>query len=271
MHLFAGIFPSFDPVTILEDVNISEIEESFPLTDSASNTATDMPLSPNPRQDTQILGGAFEEASGLNEPFGITQDESKSILKEYGLALLNTLESMSPVRHGAMVKVAEATLKTLQNLSIECGPFGENVKEYIHNRSKLASIEVSMSKGLSSQELTKVFDSEKVQYDKVSRLHAEAATAYRASNNHLQTLQEEVSRVKTMLLQLEKQLFSCETETLARKTRVDEISEDMLEAKKSMEAASEKMKEALELERRRDSVNCAAKAVLETARVWLEK
>ncbi|XP_021661764.2 uncharacterized protein LOC110650921 isoform X2 [Hevea brasiliensis] len=257
------ICPSLD-----DDVNTSENEGSFVLLGSDE---TDTPLSLTPGQDVQLVGGVIQEASGLNEPFGITQDEAKSILKEYGQALLNTLESMNPHRHGAMVKLAEATFKTLQNLSIECGPFGERVKEYIHNMSRLETIEGSLCKGLSSHELIKLLDSEKVQFDNVSRLHAEAVTAYSASSNHLQSLEEEISLVKAMLLQLEKQLSSCEAETLVLKTHVDEVSKEMLESKSSMEAAYDKLAEALELERQRDSVRGAAKVALETARVWLEQ
>ncbi|XP_058003623.1 uncharacterized protein LOC110640365 isoform X3 [Hevea brasiliensis] len=222
-------------------------------------------------RDAQLLGGALQEASGLNEPSGITQDESKSILKEYGLALLNTIESMSPVRHGAMAKLAEATLKMLKDLSIECGPIGEGVKTYIHSISRVASIERSIYKGLTPQELLKLLNSEQVQFENISRRHAEAVAAYTASNNHFQSLRKEVSSVKDMLLHLEKRLFSCEAETLALKTRVDEISKDMLESERSMEAASEKMEEALELERQRDTVIGEAKAALETARFWLEQ
>ncbi|KAF2301769.1 hypothetical protein GH714_028999 [Hevea brasiliensis] len=268
LPIFCCIFLSFDSVTISEDVNTSEIEGSFLLPDNASNTATDMPLSPTAVRDAQLLGGALQEASGLNEPSGITQDESKSILKEYGLALLNTIESMSPVRHGAMAKLAEATLKTLQDLSIEFGPIGEGVKTYIHSISRVASIERSIYKGLTPQELLKLLNSEQVQFENVSRRHAEAVAAYCASNNHFQSLRIEVSSVKDMLLHLEKRLFSCEAETLALKTRVDEISKDMLESKRSMEAASEKMEEALELERQRDTVIGEAKAALETARIY---
>jgi len=59
----------------------------------------------------------------------------------------------------------------------------------------------------------------------VSQLHVEAIHAFEDSENNLQSLYGEVSRVKDVLLQLEKQLSFCEAEALEGKTRVAEISE----------------------------------------------
>jgi len=59
----------------------------------------------------------------------------------------------------------------------------------------------------------------------ISQLHVEAIHAFEDSENNLQSLYGEVSRVKDVLLQLEKQLSFCEAEALEGKTRVAEISE----------------------------------------------
>ncbi|EEF49316.1 conserved hypothetical protein [Ricinus communis] len=99
----------------------------------------------------------------------------------------------------------------------------EGVKKYIHSVSLLDSIERSIHKGSSSQELIKRHESKKVQFNNVCGLHTEAEAAYIASNNHLQLLHEEVSRVKGILVELEKQLVDCEAEMSSLKARVDEV------------------------------------------------
>jgi hypothetical protein len=72
-----------------------------------------------------------------------------------------------------------------------------------------------------------------------------------------------------MLLQLEKQLTYCEAETLRCKSCVTEISNHKSESERSLDAACEKMEEALKLEDERDSLVYAVNAALENARVQL--
>ncbi|KDP41875.1 hypothetical protein JCGZ_26893 [Jatropha curcas] len=277
MPIFCCVFPSFDPVTIPEDVDICDAEGSFLLPHSTSNAETDTQTTgqnvqepSNAETDTQTAG---QNVQGLKDSAVIKENDtsiSKSVLNSYGQALLNILESMNPPNHEAMVKLADDTFNIFKNLSIQCDPFVEGVKEYIQAVSKLPSIEKSMPKGLSSKELSKLYDAEKLQFDNVSRLHTEAVTAYKASNNHLQSLQEELSSVKARLLELEKQLCSCESETSALKSHLGEVAEDMLESQRSMEAASNEMVEALKLEQQKESVLDAARAAMETARIWIQ-
>ena len=178
---------------------------------------------------------------------------------------------MDPVDPEQMLKLAEPTLMAFQKLSFECGPFVKGVKEYIRNVSILASIEGLMQKGYSSQELIERYESEKVQFEDVSHLHIKAEDAHRASNDHLQPLLEKVSYVKDIPIELKTQLAACEAETFLLEVHVNEVSEDMLGLKLSMETAYHEMVKALELECQRESVGDTAILALESARDWLKK
>ncbi|XP_050233976.1 uncharacterized protein LOC126682366 isoform X2 [Mercurialis annua] len=269
-----GIFPNFDPVRCSENVNIYNNEGRFLLPHRVLSAESDMPTLRASLQDARLSDAVFPEPSRQENHSGIIPDSNvspKSILKTFGQSLFDILESINPPDSIQMLKVAESTLIAFQRLSIDCGPFAEAVKDYIHNISVLTAIEGSINEGPSYEALIKRHESEKVRFDDVSHLHTEAEAAYSTSENHLQSLQEEVSRVKGILVQLEKQLVACEAETALLKARANEVSEDVAVSKRSMDAAYSEMETASELKRQREYVRDAAGVALETARIWLEE
>jgi predicted CopG family antitoxin len=194
---------------------------------------------------------------------------SKLALKTFGQVLLDILQSMDQTQHETMLKVAENTFDTLRHLSIDYASFSKAVREYIECKSKLAGIEESMGGNFSREEFLGHYNDKKTQFDNISQRHVEAVSAYEASENNLQSLRLEVSCVKNLLPQLEKQLSFCEAETLRCRSWVTEISNHKSESERSLIAACEKMEQALKLEDERDSMVDAANAALENARVQL--
>ncbi|KAJ6896563.1 hypothetical protein NC651_022687 [Populus alba x Populus x berolinensis] len=258
----------FDPV--IEDVG--DIEGLALVAGSSSNDdESDIQQGPflqSPREDAEHPNGIFQEPSRMQTVVE-NSDTSKLALKTFGQGLLDILQSMDQTQHETMLKVAENTFDTLRHLSIDHASFSKAVREYIQCKSKLAGIEESMGKDFSPEEFFGLYNDKKTQFDNISQRHVEAVSAYEASENHLQSLRVEVSRVKNMLLQLEKQLSFCEAETSRCKSCVSEISNHKSESERSLDAACEKMEQALELEDERDSLVYAANAALENARAQL--
>lgn len=258
----------FDPV--IEDVG--DIEGLALVAGSSSNDdESDIQQGPflqSPREDAEHPNGIFQEPSRMQTVVE-NSDTSKLALKTFGQGLLDILQSMDQTQHETMLKVAENTFDTLRHLSIDYASFSKAVREYIQCKSKLAGIEESMGKDFSPEEFLGHYNDKKTLFDNISQRHVEAVSAYEASENHLQSLRVEVSRVKNMLLQLEKQLFFCEAETSRCKSCVGEISNHKSESERSLDAACEKMEQALELEDERDSLVYAANAALENARAQL--
>jgi hypothetical protein len=251
---------------------VGDIEALALLAGSSSNDdESDIQQGPflqSPREDAEHPNGIFQEPSGMQTVVE-NSDTSKLALKTFGQVLLDILQSMDQTQHETMLKVAENTFDTLRHLSIDYATFSKAVREYIECKSKLAGIEESMGEEFSREEFLGHYYDKKTRFDNISQRHVEAVSAYEASENHLQSLRVEVSRVKNMLLELEKQLSFCEAETLRCKSCVTEISNHKSESERSLDAACEKMEEALKLEDERDSLVYAVNAALENARVQL--
>jgi hypothetical protein len=226
------------------------------------------PFLQSPREDAEHPNGILKEPSGTKTVVE-NSDTSKLALKTFGQVLLDILQSVDQTQHETMLKVAEAAFDAMRHFSIDYASFSKAVREFIQCKSKLAGIEESMGEDFSREEFLGHYNDKKTQFDNVSQRHVEAVSAYEASENHLQSLRLEVSRVKNLLLQLEKQLSFCEAETLRCRSWVTEISNHKSESERSLIAACEKMEQALELEDERDSMVDAANAALENARVQL--
>ncbi|KAH0969617.1 hypothetical protein GBA52_028543 [Prunus armeniaca] len=136
--------------------------------------------------------------------------------------LLTLLESMDPLQHESMTRVAECTFAALDHLSVDYRRFSERVRKFIACASSLAEVERSIRNDLSSKELIKGYHNEVDRFDNISRTHGDIVGAFTTSDHRLQSLQKEASRVKEMLLQIENQLSLCEVETSELKTRVDQ-------------------------------------------------
>ncbi|KAJ6716725.1 hypothetical protein OIU74_009289 [Salix koriyanagi] len=252
--------PPFDPVT--EDEGLTLVAGSS--SNDAKSDKQQGPSLQSPGEDAEHPNCIFQVPSGT-KTVAENSDASKLALKMSGNCLLYFLQSMDQTQHEKMLKVAEVTFDNLRHLPIDYESFSKAVREYIDCKSKLAGISVSMGGDFSSDELLGHYNDKKTHFDNISQRHVEAVSACEASENRLQSLRGEVSRVKHSLLLLEKQLSSCEAETLRCKSRVAEISNLKLESERSLDAACEKMEKASE----RDSMVEAANAALENARAQL--
>uniref|UniRef100_A0A6N2L464 Uncharacterized protein n=1 Tax=Salix viminalis TaxID=40686 RepID=A0A6N2L464_SALVM len=243
----------FDPVT--EDEGLTLVA------DSSSNDATgdkqQGPFLQSPGEDAEHPNCIFQVPSGT-KTVAENSDASKLTLKTSGNCLLYILQSMDQTQHETMLKAAEVTFDNLRHLPIDYASFSKAVREYIDCKSKLAGISESMGGDISSDELLGHYNDNKTHFDNISQHHVEAVSACEASENRLQSLRGEVSRARHSLLLLEKQLCSCEAESLRCKSRVAEISNLKLESERSLDAACEKMEKASE----RDSVVENARAQL---------
>ncbi|KAJ6345954.1 hypothetical protein OIU78_008585 [Salix suchowensis] len=252
--------PPFDPVT--EDEGLTLVAGSS--SNDAKSDKQQGPFLQSPGEDAEHPNCIFQVPSGT-KTVAENSDASKLALKTSGNCLLYFLQSMDQTQHETMLKVAEVTFDNLLHLPIDYASFSKAVREYIDCKSKLAGISESMGGDFSSDEFLDHYNDKKTHFDNISQRHVEAVSACEASENCLQSLRGEVSRVKHSLLLLEKQLSSCEAETLRCKSRVDEISNLKLESERSLDAACEKMEKASE----RDSMVEAANAALENARAQL--
>uniref|UniRef100_A0A5B7C4E9 Uncharacterized protein n=1 Tax=Davidia involucrata TaxID=16924 RepID=A0A5B7C4E9_DAVIN len=179
--------------------------------------------------------------------------------------LITLLESMDFHDHKCMVREAESTFSALECISINDQLFREKIKEFIYCAASLDAMESSICNDLSYEKLVEQYKSEKLQLDNVSRLHAEATDALKASNELIQLLGEEASRVRNLLFQIETKLSCCQAENVDLEARLAQISEDMLETKQSFEVASKEVEASEQREVERD----AAKVAFEKARSQL--
>ncbi|KAA8530049.1 hypothetical protein F0562_004758 [Nyssa sinensis] len=219
---------------------------------------------------------------GLWEPSGVKSSPkiapaniiTESILEAFQqaavrieIALITLLKSMDFRDHESMVREANSTFAALECLSIDYQPFREQVKEFIYCAALLGAIEMCIC---SSEEIVEQYKLKKLQLDNISRLHAEATDALKASNERLQLLREKACHVKDLLIQIETEMSCCQAENVDLGARIAQISEDMFESKKSLDFASKEVEANLEVSEEREVKREAAKVALEKARSQLQ-
>lgn len=274
-----GVFPSFDPIFIPQDKDLSSNECFTELPHRPSLTEFDKPSLQISCWDAEALSDVSRELSNAKSPHPIVEgsiEASNSNMLEQIILhlqnlLLTSLESMDPLKHESMAVAAESTFDVLDSLSVNYTHLHERVREFIACASSLADMEQSAEEEHSWQELIERYDSEKVRYDDISSIHAETVTSLTASNQRLKSLGERASSLKDLLERVENQLSSCEAETKELETRVGEICWDMLESQKSLQALSGEAEEAMKLHQQREQERKAAKAALEMARLKLRQ
>ncbi|KAK2665978.1 hypothetical protein Ddye_004552 [Dipteronia dyeriana] len=265
-----GIFPSYDPIFVPDRDKLSSL---------------------TPGADRQLRNGVTRKPSGIENSFATIQSDipissvSKSFectaipiqsleqatvqfqrsLEQAALHFRNQfvtiLNRIDPSDSDTMTKEANTFFSDLDRvqLPIDYEPFSRRVREFIESASRLAGIEKSICKDCSVVELTELYNGEKVRFDDISKAHDEAVAAFSNSSRRHQSLQEEASRLRYMLLRIESQSSCCGAETSEHKIRVDAISKVKLDSKKRMEEA----KEMLKLREQREEERRAAKAALE--------
>lgn len=274
-----GVFPSFDPIFIPQDKDVSSNECFTELPHSPSLTEFDKPSPQISGWDAEALSDVSQELSKAKSPPPIVEDSIKAsnsnmleqIVLQLQNLLLTSLESMDPLKHESMAAAVESTCNVLDCLSVNYTNFHERVREFIACASSLADMEQSVYEEHSWQELIERYDSEKVRYDDIISIHAETVTTLTASSQRLKSLRERASSLKGLLVRVENQLSSCEADTKELEARVGEISWDMLESQKSLQALSQEAEEAMKLHQQRERERKAAKAALEMARLKLRQ
>lgn len=223
-------------------------------------------------QDVQLWNGDLQKSSGLKCASSAMDENEMSTFKKFfeqarlhvnQLAMiLNSTNQSDP---DSMTRSAHDLFSILK--SIDSNPITTGLKEFAYTSLRLDEIEQSMCNERSMEELIESNNKETVRFDDISKAYEKAVVDLTASNEREQSLQDEASRVRDLLSQIENQLSCCQAETSEHKARVDIISRDMVESKKR----KEKAEEALELRKQKEEEHLAAKAALEKARIQLQQ
>ncbi|XP_030953403.1 uncharacterized protein LOC115976334 isoform X1 [Quercus lobata] len=273
---FCCVFPSFDPMFVPQDKNVSNYECFSYLPHSPLIVEFDEPSSQISGQDAQALCDVSLEMPIAKSPPAMSESSITTLNMEVLEQTVLDVQNMFLAHLESMAQEAESTFNVLDILLVNHAPFHELVKKFIVCASSLADKEKSVNQEQSLQSLIERYHSEKVRYDDISCIHAETETALTASNRHLVSLREEASCVKDLLLRIENQLSSCEAETKELETRLGKISRNMLESQKSLQAAYGEAEEALKLHQlkfcqQREQMQNAIMAGLELVRSKLRK
>ncbi|PON35500.1 zinc finger protein [Parasponia andersonii] len=240
----AGVFPSFDPIYVPKDVDAfhSGGLKGWP---AHGHLNADLESSPQTlRQDSE--GGVLSELSSIKNVAGIREGRDfmgpiSKALAEAGLhvqnQLLSILECTDPQNHKSMREAANRTFAVLEILSVEHRGFSERVGKFISCASELAKIEESMKGKTSAKETVERYKNEKAKFHKLSKLHSETTEAITGSAKRVQSLREELSRVKIKLARIENQLRHRKMENGELKARAGKIRKEMVESKKKVEEA----------------------------------
>ena len=273
---FIGVFPSFDPMFVPQDKNVSNYEFFRYLPHSPLIVEFDEPSSQISGQDARALCDVSLEMPIAKSPPAMSEGRITTLNMEVLEQTVLDVQNKFLAYLESMAQEAESTFNVLDILLVNHAPFHELVEKFIVCASSLADKEKSVNQEQSLQALIERYLSEKVRYDDISRIHAGTETALTASNRHLISLREEASCVKDLLLRIENQLSSCEAETKELETRTGEISRNMLESEKSLQAAYGEAEEALKLHQmkfcqQKEQMQNAIMAGLELVRSKLRK
>ncbi|XP_057984044.1 uncharacterized protein LOC131168550 [Malania oleifera] len=256
------------------------IQGSMTLPHSSLTIECDKPSFNTAGQDHQFSGGVLQEPSEHKNPPRMVQGNVMTglILEAFRQAavhvqneLITLLESMDPLDHEVMTREANSAFAALDCLSIDYRPFHKRVNEFISCASSLAKLEECNWNNVSSRELVGWCNSEKAQFDRITRIHAEAMAAVTISKKSFQSLHEMIFCTRNLLLQIENQLSYCEAKMLNIETQLIQISEDMFRYNQILQALSRKAAEALKNGRQIEAERVAARAALEKARLQLRK
>ncbi|XP_006446901.2 uncharacterized protein LOC18051354 isoform X1 [Citrus clementina] len=253
---FCVIFPSFNPIFVPQDE-----ATLFP---GVSNTEDDKVSPSTPGQDLQVWNGDLQKSSALKRS-STTMDENvrstmKRFLQDTALCFNQILMNQNSTDQSDPDSIIRGVSELFSVCeSIASNPVTKSLKEYVDSNLRFGAIERSVCNEHSMEELLDSYNEEKDRFDDISKVYEKAVADLEASIERGQSLQEEASRLRDKLSQIENQVSCCQAETSEHKIRVDFISRDKLESKKSMEKAEE----ALELCKQKEEELLAAKAALE--------
>jgi len=268
---FCGVFPSFDPISLPRDGDVP-----FEIRSPSSVESSELSL-PTPFQPS----GALCEPSGLKPPakkfegnkmkgsvLGVFKQAAVSLQDE----LLTLLESMDHHDHESMLEESYAVFGALDRLFVDYEPFKEQVLNYIGCATSLNQVELSIDDNdRSSLELYNSYNRKKLRLEDVSCLHSKTSSALEASNEHLQYLQQEASRLRDMLLRAEEELALCKVECTEIDSRFRQLAEDKLHLELDLQASFHEAEEAKKVCQLGEAKRNVAKESFEKARSELRQ
>ncbi|XVE72451.1 hypothetical protein DITRI_Ditri11bG0040100 [Diplodiscus trichospermus] len=235
-HFFCHTFPLFDPILVSDYVDISDKGSSSSIMPRAPLNAEVNEVSKNALTIDNQLSGVPLGTSSLKRSFTAMQEAATNpILKEIGKnlqkALQSLLKSVEPPDDNTMLQAANTSIDVLASPLMECGTFAECT-------SRVAQ-EESTPQDNCNQQVPNIHkkhkNSEKCLDDK-SGNHEETFDSLTASSNYLKSVHEVASHLKNTLHQIEK-----------LETFLLEMSQDVRQSKRSMQAAYQELTRALKL------------------------
>lgn len=271
-NIFIVIFPSFNPIFVPQDGATLFPEGSADLSRCVSNTEDDKVSPSTPGQDLQLWNVDLQKSSALKRSTTTMDENVRSTMRRFLQDTALRFNQILMNQNSTDQSDPDSIIRGVSELfsvceSIASNPVTKSLKEYVDSNLRFGAIERSVCNEHSLEELIESYNEEKDRFADISKLYEKAVVDLEASIERGQSLQEEASRLRDKLSQIENQVSCCQAETSEHKIRVDFISRDKLESKKSMEKAEE----ALELCKQKEEELLAAKAALEKARIQLQQ
>ncbi|TKY62962.1 endonuclease VIII-like 3 [Spatholobus suberectus] len=267
---FCCVFPSYNPIVVPKQTSIPD--GPYECNQVAISSAS---------QHTQLSTGCHTEVSGdVVSPSKSQDGERKSIMskaqrhREVALftqqRLLTDLETLDPHEHESMREAAETTFTLLNILGVDYKQFSDHVFDYINFVTSIAEIDKSMENSLTLEEHNKLFEEEKMRFAQLQDDYVKTEALLEASNRQRQLLCEQVSNLKAMLNEKQKQLKFCELENSKIETNLGDLKRKILETDITLKERAEQTEVARKQSEERQTKQIAAKEALEKAKLELE-
>ena len=236
----AGVFPSFDPISVPGIVEIVDCQ------------------SQNRHNPREILEGSpmFEAIS----------DQFVGVARDLQIKLISLLKSSDFRAHVYMEREANITFTALDQLQVLSKPFHEQVKKFIRSASNLDKAERSIihNDELDSQDH---YNSKRMKRDDLISDYGMAEAGIETCKERFHSLGEESCRQTTMLFQVEAKVSSSEAQNKHHKARCAQISMDLLELEKPLQVAEKNLQ--LLQQKKEEYEYDAAKVAYKKARLEL--
>ncbi|KAL2320406.1 hypothetical protein Fmac_029375 [Flemingia macrophylla] len=222
---------------------------------------------------TEVSGNVISPSKSEDERKSIvsTAQRHREVVLYTKQRLLIDLETMDPCQHESMREAAETTFFILNNLGLDYKQFSDHVLDYINFVSSIAEIDKSMENSFKTMdEHNKLFEEEKMKFALLRDAHVKTEAMLEESNRQRQLLCGQVSNLKAMLNEIQKQLEFCELETLKIETRLGDLKRNIFETDITLKKRAEQTKVTRKLSEERQAKQIAAKEVLEKAKLELE-
>ncbi|KAG5083060.1 hypothetical protein JHK84_053098 [Glycine max] len=269
LPFYCCVFPSYNPIIVPKKTSIPDCPvECNQLAISRVS------------QHTQLSTVKTEVSGDVVSPSKSPDGKRKSILskaqrhREVVLftqqRLLIDLETLAPHEHESMREAAKNTFELLNVIGVDYKQFSDNVLDYINFVSSIAEIDRSMENSLTMEERIKLFEEEKMRFVQLQDDYVKTKALLEASYRHRQLLCEQVSNLKAMLNEKQKQLKHRELETLKIETHLRDLKRNILETDATLKERAEQTEVARKHSEERQAKQIAAKEALAKAKLELE-